>query len=116
MKTLNDLASVSNLLEQTDRVILVFQSDVCMDCDYLDTFMDTIVKSFQSITFAAVKRHACPELFKHYQVYGVPSFMFFYQGALKHRLINKERKHPEDVITFIERSLELCSSLNEKEK
>ncbi len=112
MKILNDLQAVSTLLEQEQRVMLIFKSDVCIDCDYLDTYIDTIVKSYDAITFAVVKRHTCPELFKHYQVYGVPSFMFFYQNNPIHKLINKQRKHPEDVITFIERSLELCSSLN----
>ncbi len=100
---IHDLEALEKLLKTHKDIVAIFKSTQCIDCDYLDQYIDKIIKPFKNMLFISVYRHELPEVFKHYHVFGVPSFLYFSHGKLKQSLINKRRKHPEDVTAFLQK-------------
>lgn len=107
MRTIHKLSALENHLNKHRHVILIFKSQQCIDCDYLDQFIEDLVAPFQSIEFFSIMRHELAEVFKHFNVYGVPSFLYFIDGELKHTLINKKRKETQDVMAFLQEVIEI---------
>ncbi len=104
MTTIDTLEALEQHLNTANETLLVFKSDNCIDCDFLDTYIDTIEHRFPEITFLEVKRHQLPEIFNHYRIYGVPSFFYFHKGNIINKYVDKKRKYPENLIMFIETS------------
>ncbi len=107
MRTIHKLNTLENYLDKYPDIIIIFKSQQCIDCDYLDQFIERLIAPFESIKFFSIMRHEMPEVFKHFKVYGVPSFLYFSDGALKHTLISKNRKEPKDVMRFLQEVIEI---------
>ncbi|MFW5841863.1 MAG: thioredoxin family protein [Bacillota bacterium] len=105
MKTIKDIISYEQHVLKAGWSLVVFYSHWCRDCHYADTFMPRLETLYPQITFYLVDRGDIPELAKALNIYGVPSFVLYYNDKECTRYVNKNRKTFIDVQSFIETSL-----------
>lgn len=82
-------------------VVLFFTADWCPDCRFIKPAMPEIEAKFADFKFLLVDRDENLDLARELNVFGIPSFVVFKDGKQVADLINKDRKTPDEVISFL---------------
>jgi len=105
MRKIETLDEAEAAIHQTGHVLLVFSSDLCPDCTYLETYIEAVEANYPHIGFYTIKRDQLPEMFNHYNIFGVPSLLLYKNGNLEGMYIDKKRKTKQQVEAFIDTTL-----------
>ena len=105
METIKSLQYFEEVLKQHDQVVIIFSSDQCIDCLYLDGFIDEVITAYPSLNFFKIKRHELPEVFTHYNIYGVPSVFVYDNETIIGTYIDKKRKTKAQIESFLNETL-----------
>jgi thiol-disulfide isomerase/thioredoxin len=81
--------------------VLEFMAEWCPDCNFIKPHLPEIEADFPEYRFLQVDRDQNLDLFKEFNVFGIPSFIVVKNGKEAGRLVNKARKTKEDVETFL---------------
>lgn len=81
--------------------VLEFMAEWCPDCNFIKPHLPEIEADFPEYKFLQVDRDQNLDLFKEFNVFGIPSFIVFKNGKEVARLVNKSRKTKEDVEMFL---------------
>ncbi len=107
MKTIDSIQTFESIVTTHNVVVVIFSSDVCPDCMYLETFIGRIEEKYPSLVFGLIKRDVLPEVFTHYNIYGVPSLYVYKNGEIIGQYVDKKRKTFEQVDRFLSQTLSL---------
>ena len=105
METIKSLETFEQMLKHHDTIAIIFSSDQCVDCLYLDGFIDEIIEAYKAIKFFKIKRHELPEVFTHYNIYGVPSVFIYHKENIIGTYIDKQRKTKAQIEAFLNQTL-----------
>ncbi len=95
------LKSIEDL--ETGKIIVVFSTDWCPDCVVLKQYLQLIVDKYQdNWQFIYVDSDKHLELSKHYNVFGIPSFVALNNGVKLGDYISKSAKSYEMICQWIE--------------
>ncbi len=98
MQTLNSIEEL-----ETGKLIVVFSTDWCPDCVQLKQYIDLIVQKYkEDWQFIYVDSDKHIELAKHYNVFGIPSFVALNDGVKLSDFISKSAKSYEMICQWIE--------------
>jgi thiol-disulfide isomerase/thioredoxin len=85
-----------------EKAIVVFSADWCPDCVVIKPLLPELEQEYSQYTFYYVDRDENIELCEQFSIFGIPSFLAFYDGKEVGRYVNKERKTKEQIVHFIE--------------
>lgn len=105
MKIINSLKTYEQAIIHNPLTVMIFVSDWCPDCHYMDLYLDELESVFPTIHFYKVDREAVKDLSIHLNIYGVPSLLFYKDEELIDSYIDKTRKSFHEVCTFIDQCL-----------
>ncbi len=95
------LKSIEEL--ETGKLIVVFSTDWCPDCVVLKQYLHLVVEKYQNDwQFIYVDSDKNIELAKHYDIFGIPSFVALKDGVKLSDFISKEAKSFEMICQWIE--------------
>lgn len=63
--------------------------------------MAEIEATFPELSFIQIDRDAYPQVGLEWDIYGIPSFVVVDNGREIGRLVNKKRKHKEEIVSFL---------------
>lgn len=86
---------------KTGKHVFFFTADWCGDCVYIKPVMPEIEAEFPDYTFVQVDRDDYLELCSQWNIFGIPSFIVIEDGKDVGRLVNKQRKTKEEIVTFL---------------
>ncbi len=86
---------------KTGKHVFFFTADWCGDCVYIKPVMPEIEAEFPDYTFVQVDRDDYLELCSQWKIFGIPSFIVIEDGKEVGRLVNKQRKTKEEIVTFL---------------
>lgn len=86
---------------KTGKHVFFFTADWCGDCVYIKPVMPEIEAEFPEYTFVQVDRDDYLELCSQWNIFGIPSFIVIEDGKEVGRLVNKQRKTKEEIVTFL---------------
>lgn len=97
------LASVEefNTLAATESVVFMFTAGWCPDCRVIDPIMPDVETKFSGYTFVSVDRDEFIDLCIERDIYGIPSFLAYKDGAEAGRFVSKDRKTQDEIESFI---------------
>lgn len=88
-------------LKNGERTIFVFSADWCKDCRFIDPFMPEVVAKYPQYTFIKVDRDEFIDLCAQLDIFGIPSFLAFYNGEEIGRFVSKDQKTQDEIEAFI---------------
>ena len=88
-------------LKKEESVVFVFSADWCGDCRFIDQFTPEVVEKFSNYRFVKVDRDAFIDLCIELDIFGIPSFLVYRDGAEVGRFVSKDRKTQEEIEQFI---------------
>lgn len=92
--------------------VAVFKTAWCKDCHYINPFMPDVEKQYEGrLNFIVVDRDDLPDLCSEYNILGIPSFIVFRDGQEITRFVSKLRKTREEIVEFLDRSLQVAEAL-----
>ncbi len=98
---MHNLENIEEL--EKGKIIIVFSTDWCGDCVALKQYIHLIVDKYKDDwKFVYVDSDENIELSKHYNVFGIPSFVALIDGEKKADYISKEAKSFEQICNWIE--------------
>lgn len=100
METLKSMEQFSTMINKQS-VIAVFSANWCPDCRVIEPVLPEIERTFPDYTFMEIDRDQFIDLCQDYDVFGIPSFLAFRNGKEIGRLVSKDRKTKEEIMTFI---------------
>lgn len=100
METLKSMEQFSTMINKQS-VIAVFSANWCPDCRVIEPVLPEIEATFPDYTFMEIDRDQFIDLCQDYDVFGIPSFLAFRDGKEIGRLVSKDRKTKEEIMTFI---------------
>ncbi|MEW9677695.1 thioredoxin family protein [Lentibacillus sp. L22] len=101
MKTLETKEQFSTYIEN-EPVIAIFTADWCPDCRIIEPVLPEIEQAYPGFTFVIIDRDQFIDICQDYDIFGIPSFIAFRDGAEIGRFVSKDRKTKEEVIAFID--------------
>lgn len=96
------LEALAQEVEKDQISVFFFTADWCPDCQFIYPAMPEIEATFPNMTFIRVDRDEHMTLAQLWNIFGIPSFVVTQSGKELGRLVNKNRKSKEDIITFLE--------------
>lgn len=91
-----------NELKNNQQVIFMFSAGWCPDCRVIEPILPEIEEKYPEYTFVEVNRDEFMELAQENDIFGIPSFLAFKEGAEVGRFVSKDRKTKEEIISFID--------------
>lgn len=82
--------------------LFFFTADWCGDCTFIKPVMPEIEAEYPEFRFVEVDRDKFMEVATEWTIFGIPSFVAIENGKELGRLVNKNRKTKEEILTFIE--------------
>lgn len=95
-----DKAALEQKLQKGEYV-LFFSADWCPDCQFIKPVMPELEEMYPQFKFILVDRDDNMDLYQELFVMGIPSFIVYKEGVEVGRLVNKERKTKEQIVTFL---------------
>lgn len=105
MIEIKSLEQFYDCVESDQLSIVYFYTTWCPDCFSVKRYIQVLESDFPNITFYSFDRDTNIELAKHLEIYGIPSFIMFFNGDELSRYVDKRRKSYEQVKIYIENSL-----------
>lgn len=87
---------------KTENVVAVFSADWCPDCRVIEPVLPEIETAYPNYTFIEVDRDQFIDLCQEYDIFGIPSFIAFKDGAEAGRFVSKDRKTKSEILAFME--------------
>jgi len=113
MIEINHLSQWEEEIGKERITVAKFYTGWCPDCHRIDPFMPEVEEEFNQITFIAVDRDKLPELGQQLDIFGIPSFVAFKKGKELIRFVSKLGKSREEIEKFLQRAIQVGSSLDE---
>lgn len=95
--TLEELASYV----EKGKSIFFFTADWCGDCTFIKPVMPEIEAAYPDFRFVEVNRDRFMEVATAWTIFGIPSFVAIEDGTEVGRLVNKNRKTKDEILTFL---------------
>lgn len=102
MKHATTAEEIDTAINADSITILLFSAPWCGDCMFADTFMENVMKKYDSINFLYVNRDDFINLCEVLEVMGIPSFVAFRSGKEIGRFVSRFRKSEQEVCDFID--------------
>ncbi|GAB4074954.1 thioredoxin family protein [Barrientosiimonas marina] len=102
MITLESETQLHDLINN-DQAVAFFSADWCPDCRVIEPAMPEIEEAYPNVTFISIDRDQFIDLCQEYDIFGIPSFVAFKNGAETGRFVSKDRKTKEEVMAFMDR-------------
>lgn len=100
MKKLESIEQFEQL-KNDGKHLFVFSADWCPDCHFADMFLPEIEEKYTEYSFIHVDRDEFIDLCQKLDIFGIPSFVAFYNGEEIGRFVSKDRKTKVEVENFI---------------
>jgi thiol-disulfide isomerase/thioredoxin len=100
MKKLESYEQFSELRDNGKHIFL-FSADWCGDCRFIEPFMPEVEAKFTDYTFVYTDRDQFIDLCAELDIFGIPSFIAYENGAELGRFVSKDRKTQEEIENFI---------------
>lgn len=88
-------------LKNEERTMFMFSADWCPDCRVIEPILPSIEADYPEYQFIYVDRDDFIEVCQQMDVFGIPSFIAFHNGAEVGRFVSKDRKTKEEIEEFI---------------
>lgn len=106
MNKVKSVAEYREAVSGDKPTVVVFKTEWCKDCHYINPFMPDLVASYaQRLDFIEVDRDELPELCEENYVLGIPSFIVFQRAQEQGRFVSKLRKTREEIEAFLDETL-----------
>jgi len=92
-----------NQLKNNGKHIFLFSADWCPDCRFIEPFMPEVEEKYSQFTFIYIDRDDFIDLCSELDVFGIPSFIAFDNGAELGRFVSKDRKTKEEIESFLKK-------------
>ncbi|MFJ7827106.1 thioredoxin family protein [Psychrobacillus sp. NPDC096623] len=100
---MENLASIEQFEQlKQEKVVFKFTAGWCPDCHFIDPFMGEVEEKFKEFTFISVDRDQFIDLCIELDIFGIPSFLAYENGAEKGRFVSKDRKTREEIEKFLQ--------------
>ncbi len=99
MKKLESMEQYKEIIN--GKTVLLFSADWCPDCRVIEPVLPEIEKTFSAFTFYYVDRDQFIDLCIELDVFGIPSFIAYNEGAELGRFVSKDRKTQEEIEDFL---------------
>lgn len=100
MRTLTSIEQF-NELAASEPVVFMFTADWCPDCRIIEPILPEIEEAHAEFTFVSVDRDEFIDLCIEKNIYGIPSFLAYTNGAEAGRFVSKDRKTKEEIEKFL---------------
>ena len=101
MKTIQDEATFSNIVNNDETSIIKFYTNWCPDCRRMDMFIDEIIETHSNFGWFQLNKDEIPEIAAKHEVMGIPSLLVFKNGEKIGHLHSANAKSPEEVLDFL---------------
>lgn len=81
--------------------VVMFSADWCPDCVVIEPVLPEIEEKFADYTFYYADRDQLIDLCGELDIFGIPSFIAYYNGQELDRFVSKDRKTKEEIETFL---------------
>lgn len=102
MKHIKTLKAYEQAINTNEYTVMIYYSDWCSDCHFMDTYLPKLEEAFPNFTFYKVDREQVKSLSIHLNIYGVPSLLFYHKDKIVKSFIDKNRKSFIEVTAFLE--------------
>lgn len=93
---------VAAFVRSEEATVFFFTADWCPDCQYIYPAMPEIEATFPQARFVRLDRDDVMDLAQEWDIYGIPSLVVTRAGKELGRLVNKQRKTKEELISFLQ--------------
>ena len=91
-----------NELKNVGKTIFMFSANWCGDCRFIDPVLPAIEEKYTSYRFVKIDRDEFIDLCVELDVFGIPSFIAYEDGAELGRFVSKDRKTQHEIESFID--------------
>lgn len=103
LEKLNTINFAEKIGPESRKTIVRFYADWCPDCVRTKQGSQEIAEQFAAkYTFFMVNVDEEPDLAAHFDVKGIPTFIFFEQGQEKARLMSRNAKSKAQILDFVQ--------------
>lgn len=88
------------------KYVLVFTADWCGDCKFIEPVLPEIENAFREYQFINIDTDKNMNIARSLNIFGIPSFVIYDSGKEIDRLVNKDRKTKNEIISFIDQAIE----------
>lgn len=88
-------------LKQEGPVVFMFTAGWCPDCRVIEPVLPEIEEANNQFQFVSVDRDQFIDLCIELDIFGIPSFVAFEDGAETGRFVSKDRKTKEEIENFL---------------
>ncbi|MBP2098958.1 thioredoxin family protein [Enterococcus rivorum] len=81
--------------------IFFFTADWCGDCTFIKPVMPEIEAEYPEFRFIEVDRDQFIDVAAEWTIFGIPSFVVTEDGKELGRLVNKNRKTKQEILSFL---------------
>lgn len=97
------ITSIEQFNEAKEKcTIFVFTANWCPDCTFIKPFMPMLEAKYTDYYWYYVNRDHFPQLGLELNIFGIPSFIAFYNGTEIGRFVSKLRKSKAEIEQFID--------------
>lgn len=102
MKSPNTIEEFAELVDHGKHVFY-FTANWCGDCQFIKPALPEIEAAFPEYEFVEINRDRFIDICQKWGIMGIPSFVVIDQGKEIGRLVSKDRKTKEQIISFLKR-------------
>src|SRR5688500_6293560 len=73
-------------------VVIDFWAEWCPPCKIMSPLFEELSEEMEYVYFASMDADAYPKLVSSYEIQSIPTFLFFKNGAIVHRLVGARPK------------------------
>ncbi len=103
MKKVDSLIHFDDLVKSEKPIVLYFSASWCPDCQFISTFIDDIMSTYQEFDFYTVDIDAQKAVCEKADVMGIPSFVVYQNGKVVADFVSNERKTKEQIEDFLKK-------------
>ncbi|GAF15246.1 thioredoxin [Bacillus sp. JCM 19046] len=90
-----------NQIKEEETAVFLFSADWCPDCKVIEPFLPRLEVDFPTFTFYYVDRDKLIDVCVEHDIFGIPSFLVYANGAEVDRFVSKDRKSEEEIESFL---------------
>lgn len=87
--------------KQEGKYVFMFSADWCPDCRVIEPILPEVEGKFSDYAFIYVDRDQFLDQCIQHDIFGIPSFLVFTDGAETGRFVSKDRKTQEEIENFL---------------
>ncbi|MCM3759595.1 thioredoxin family protein [Alkalihalobacillus oceani] len=88
-------------ISRKEAAVFLFSADWCPDCRVIEPVLPRIEADFPGFSFYYVDRDKFIDLCGELDIFGIPSFIAYANGAEIERFVSKDRKTQEEIEAFL---------------